>query len=118
MDADKEGAELKLCEPYLDLETMEINLYDDGIPRPTLHTRTQFQHACQDLVVLTARIWCKPQMVVTLIGPFTHTLRQVNLETSVDIKASSYFETLSCILGTLTGLLRLKFDTGGRFTKE
>ncbi|KAF9370396.1 hypothetical protein CPB97_002771, partial [Podila verticillata] len=55
-----------------------------------------------------------PDVMISLMDSSKHTLRHVNLETSADVKASSSFETLNCIPGTLTELRQLKLDAGSR----
>ncbi|KAG0334119.1 hypothetical protein BG000_008615 [Podila horticola] len=41
-------------EPYKGLETLDVNLHDNSVPRPTLHTHLRFQNGCQDLVAISA----------------------------------------------------------------
>ncbi|KAF9313981.1 hypothetical protein BG003_004647 [Podila horticola] len=105
-------------EPYKGLETLDVNLHDNSVPRPTLHTLLRFQSGCQDLVAISACVWQEPRMVVSLMKPFMRTVRQVDLETGSNVRACSSFETLGYLLGSLPGLQRLKFDSMNRMTKE
>lgn len=99
------------------LEKLDIRL-QAAQERITL-CHAQFQHGCQDLVLLKAFVrQCEPQVIVPLLESFRHSLRQVDLVCEPHLSCHTPHDILSTVLFSLPELRRLKFETKNDFSKE
>lgn len=116
---DEKGTSTRLFRDTHGLERLDIYIYNGTPNGSCLHA--EFQHDCQDLVALRARLEeSDPRAIIPTIASIRFPLRRVEV-VCMSIHKDMYrspFEALCYLLGSLPELEHLEFETRSGLSKE